>query len=184
MEVPRRRRLIPVLITAAVIALIATTAILMSRESAVDTGPATDPATDSDSAETTIASFTRKDPEAVLLSLTWESETCTYEGPTEITAGPVELVYVNGSDIDGRVDFMRLDEGYTVEDAYNRHSWPDAQTSAAFWMNSMGPWYDPVGAGRTSSWVFDLEPADYFMACGRTQPVQAVWWGGGFTVEG
>ena len=143
-----------------------------------------DPAADTGPAETT-ASFTRKAPDAVLLSLTWESETCTYEGPTELTAGPVELVFINGSEdatLVAYVNFLRLDEGKTIQDAYEGTEWPTTEHHES-WMTEMGTW-EMILAGRTASWVFDLEPADYVMVCALTQPITKAWWGGGFTVEG
>ena len=142
-------------------------------------------ATSETTATPTTTSFTRQAPEAVLLSLTWESETCTYEGPTELTAGPVELVFINGSEdatLVAYVNFLRLDEGKTIQDAYEGTEWPTTEHHES-WMTEMGTW-EMILAGRTASWVFDLEPADYVMVCALTQPITKAWWGGGFTVEG
>jgi len=153
-----------------------------SSEASVPTTVVTTSATTTaPSTTTTSAPFTRQAPEAVLLNLAWENETCTYEGPTGITAGPVELVYRNGTEVPGYVNFLKLDEGYTPEDAYNRNPWPTSQ-SRPFWTTELNT-RSSVSPGVTASWVRDLDPGDYFMVCGRWQPAEFVWWGGGFSVQ-
>jgi hypothetical protein len=51
-----------------------------------------------------------------LLQLTFDGEQCTYEGPSELSAGEVEIVYHNESSEVIWFDFGRLNEGRTTQE--------------------------------------------------------------------
>ena len=120
--------------------------------------------------------------EAVLLHLTFDGESCTYEGPTELTPGPVELRFYNESETGAAVNFLQLLEGKTYQDVIE-HTGPEPSTKhAPSWARELGSWSTTL-AGGGSNWKGDLEPASYFMVCARVFPL-AVWLRTGLTVKG
>ena len=52
----------------------------------------------------------------VPLRLTFDGESCIYEGMTELTPGPVERVFLNESEEPAAVNMVSIDEGYTLQD--------------------------------------------------------------------
>jgi hypothetical protein len=132
--------------------------------------------------ETTVASTTTTEAvEAVPLSLRFDGDSCTYEGPTELTSGPVELAFTNDSEVIGYVNFLELLEGKTVEDVIEYNGPEPTSKHAPSWTRELGTW-KPVFQGDTLHWEGDLEPGNYFMVC-IGQP-GLVWLGTGLKVEG
>ena len=117
-----------------------------------------------------------------LLRLTFDGESCTYEGPTELTGGPVELIFLNKSEASAAVNFLMLLEGKTIQDAIEYGEPYPTSKHAPSWTRELGTWRS-VAAGESHHWEGDLKPASYFMVCARTSPL-GVWFGTGLTVEG
>ncbi len=116
------------------------------------------------------------------LRLTFNGESCTYEGPTELTAGPVELIYLNESEATAAVNLVILDEGYTIQDAIDDLG-PEPSTGyAPPWTHELGTWKS-TAPGESHHWEGDLEAGLYAMVCARLSPL-GVWFGTGLTVEG
>ena len=115
------------------------------------------------------------------LRLTFDGESCTYEGPTEITAGPVTLIFLNESEETAAVNFLMLLEGKTIEDVIEYHGEEPTSKHAPSWTRELGTWR-AVRASESQHWVGDLEPASYVMVCARISPL-GVWLGTGLTVE-
>jgi hypothetical protein len=116
------------------------------------------------------------------LELTFDGESCTYEGPTEIAAGPVELFFNNNSEGTAAVNFLMLLEGKTIEDVIEYNGEEPTTKHAPSWSRELGTWR-PISAGESHHWEGELEPANYFMVCARLAPL-GVWLGTGLTVEG
>ena len=148
---------------------------------------------------TTIAA----DPDA--LHLTFNGESCTYDGPTELTPGPVELVFLNESEENARTVTVIIDEGHTVQDVIDDLGAEPSTGQQPPWTKSPpSPWVDapPWAPERGTGWStepgetfrreVDLEAGLYAMACARLSPhlpefvvtVLGVWFGTGLTVEG
>lgn len=125
------------------------------------------------------------------LRLTWDGDSCTYQGPTQVNAGPVTLDFVNESEEEFRVYLMILDEGKTVQDVIDGIGPEPATGSPPDWTHSMGTWDSAVLPGETVSWEEDLEAGIYAMVCDARLPSDldvfrpwGSWFGTGLTVEG
>ena len=138
-------------------------------------GPTTTAATASPSAT--------ENSEAVLLDLTFDGESCTFDGPTELTQGPIVLTFHNESDVDAAVNFLELLEGKTIEDVIEYNGPEPTQRHHPSWSRELGSW-SRVSAGSSHEWEAYLEPASYFMVCAQLAPPISVWLGTGLTVVG
>ena len=116
------------------------------------------------------------------LSLTFDGERCTYEGPTEMVAGSVDLVFVNESDGTATVELAELLKDKTAADLIERIQPEPSTKHAPWWTRSLGTWH-AVDPGESHLWEGDLEAGDYSMVCVRIEPL-GVWFGTGLSVEG
>jgi hypothetical protein len=142
-----------------------------------------------DSADTTLAPTTTTtatdavDP--VPLRLTFDGESCTYKGMTELTPGPVQLVFLNESEEPAAVNMVSIDEGYTLQDNIETFG-PDEPSTGhhPWWTRELGTGQS-TAPGESHHWEGDLEAGLYFMAClSLVIPQVLVWKGAGLTVEG
>ena len=120
----------------------------------------------------------------VALRLTFDGESCTYEGATELTPGPVELTFLNESEVSATVATTKIEEGHTIQDVID-HMGPEPGTEeSASWQRHLGTWR-PVAPGESYLWNGDLSVGLYAMTCGHysaTAPY-VLWFGTGLTVE-
>jgi hypothetical protein len=132
---------------------------------------------------TTTAPATTTDAvDPVPLRLTFDGESCTYEGMTELTPGPVELVFLNESEGFAAVNMVSIDEGYTIQDNID-HIGPEPSTGHhPYWTHELGTWQS-TASGESHHWEGDLEAGLYAMVCALLEPF-GVWYGTGLTVEG
>ena len=120
----------------------------------------------------------------VALRLTFDGESCTYEGATELTPGPIELTFLNESEISAAVNVTSIEEGHTIQDVIDDIGPEPGTEEAPSWLRYLGTWR-PVAPGEIYLWNEDLNVGLYSMVCGHysvTWPY-AVWFGTGLTVE-
>jgi hypothetical protein len=122
------------------------------------------------------------------LRLTFDGEDCTYEGPTELNAGPVTIDFVNEMEVDEwrpfKVNLVRHTGDETVQDMID-YLGPEPSTKhQPSWVSnpSPPPWDYPVLPGQTVNWEGNLEPGTYTMICAYPSPL-GVWFGTGLIVE-
>jgi hypothetical protein len=167
--------------------LILFTAVVLLLPSCSDTADdSTDttlaPTTTTTTAPTTTTTTDGVDP--VALRLTFNGESCTYEGATELTPGPFELTFLNESEIPAAVDWARVEEGHTIQDVIDDIGPEPGTEEAPSWLSPLGTWR-PVAPGTSYVWEEDLRVGLYSMVCGHysvTWPF-AIWFGTGLTVE-
>jgi hypothetical protein len=114
--------------------------------------------------------------------LTFDGENCTYEGLTELAAGPVVLVFHNESD--GRaaaVNLVRHTGNETIQDMIDYIGEEPSTGHHPLWTEELGTWQGVI-PGKTHLWYGDLEPGTYTMVCAFTSPL-GVWFGTGLTIE-
>jgi hypothetical protein len=119
-----------------------------------------------------------------VLRLTFDGESCTYEGATELTPGPVELTFLNESEVSAAVAMSRIEEGHTIQDVADDIGPEPGTEEAPSWLRGFGTWR-PVAPGESYLWEGDLSVGLYAMVCGHysvTAPY-AIWFGTGLTVE-
>lgn len=114
------------------------------------------------------------------LHLAFDGDNCTYDGPTDLVPGPVELVFHNDSDDWAAVNMVVLDEGYTIQDVIDDLGPEPSTGHHPPWTHELGTW-QPIQDGERHVWTGDLEEGLYAMVCARTAPL-GVWFGTGLTV--
>ena len=114
-----------------------------------------------------------------LLQLTFDGEQCTYEGPSELSAGEVEIVYHNESSEVIWFDFARLDEGRTTQDIIDYIE--DGTFDAPSW--TVQVWNQGRISANASSipTMRTVAPGLHALVCGTWTPYQG-YFGSGLTV--
>ena len=150
---PRRKRLLPALAAAAVlIAAVAATAVLVSRDSgpvaAADANPVVE----------------------------FDGTACSYEGPTLIEEGVVDFSMTNTAERDFFLQGFRMEEATLSQELA---AWPvgtDIETTPDTPMPkgvSWFSWWLQPGESQTSAWL--LEPGSYLAHCVVGNPGEHVW---------
>ncbi len=147
----------------------------------VDTVETTSTSSEPSTTEATTTT-TAETVEPVLLQLTFDGVSCTYEGPTELTPGPVELLFYNESEGSAATNMVSIDEGYTIQDVIDDLGPEPSTGHHPSWTRELGTWRSIV-PGESHHWEGDLEMGLYAMVCARLSPL-GVWFGTGLTVEG
>lgn len=114
------------------------------------------------------------------LELTWDGESCTYEGPAELRAGPATLHFHNESEGTAAVNLLRHLGDQSIQDAIDYIGEEPTTKPYPSWSREVGTWRS-VAPGATYTWEGVLEPGIHHMVCARLQPIGA-WFRGGFTV--
>lgn len=114
------------------------------------------------------------------MTLTFDGESCTFDGPTELTPGPVRYTFVNESKAPAVQVFMEVLEGKTLEDMIVNNGPEPFPSNRPSWTRELGAWWI-TKAGASDSWRKYLKPGNYFMVCASAQPIQG-WNGPWLTV--
>lgn len=138
--------------------------------------------TSSEPPTTGTATTTTDGVEPVPLRLTFNGESCIYDGKTELTPGPVELVFLNESEEAAAVNLVSIDEGYTIQDVIDDLGPEPSTGHHPPWTHELGTW-GSTAPGESHRWEGVLEADLYAMVCARLTPL-GVWFGTGLTVEG
>jgi hypothetical protein len=118
------------------------------------------------------------------LVLTFDGESCTYQGPTELRAGPVTLVFRNESDVVAASKLLRLWGDKTSQDLIEYYGEGPFTHSAPPWSATVLPGIrEPIGVGGSHRWEGTLEPGIHGWVCGGFMPDFTGWLGAAFTVE-
>ena len=117
----------------------------------------------------------------VLLQLTFDGEGCTYKGPTELTAGPVTLLFLNESEGRAAVNLLRHTGDETIQDMIEYIGEEPTTKHHPHWTQELGTW-KPVPPGESHTWKGFLKPGIHTIGCARVDPL-GVWFGGGFVVR-
>ena len=115
------------------------------------------------------------------LRLVFDGEGCTYDGPMELAAGPVDLSYTNLSEGRASIAFNRHTGDETIQDAIDHFGAGPSPIPCPSWKSDVVR--TSVAPGDTFSWEGELEPAIYHMVCYRMPPLE-VWFGTGLAVGG
>jgi len=116
----------------------------------------------------------------VPMTLTFDGEGCTFDGPTELTPGPVEYTFVNESEVPAVQNFIEVLEGMTHDDMIVSNGPEPFTGHAPSWTRGLGTWWT-TEVGASDSWELWLRPGSYFMVCGSAEPLLA-WNGPWLTV--
>ena len=117
----------------------------------------------------------------ILLQLSFDGESCTYEGPTDLKTGPVTLLFLNESEGSAAVNLVRHTGDETIQDMIDYIGEEPTTKHHPSWTRELGTWRS-VPPGESHTWEGVLEPGIHTMVCARLLPL-GVWHGGGFTVK-
>jgi hypothetical protein len=120
------------------------------------------------------------------LRLVFDGESCNYEGPTELKAGPVTIDLVNESEATFiKMNLTRHTGEETIQDAIDYIGPEPSTRTAPLWVENMGTWSGDYAAwaDKPARWEGDLEAGTYHLVCAVTVPVFSVWFGTGLIVE-
>ncbi len=115
------------------------------------------------------------------LILTFDGESCTWQYPTVLKAGPVTLLFFNESEGSAAVNLVRHTGDETIQDMIDYIGEEPSTKHYPSWTQELGTWKS-VPPGESLTWEGVLEPGIYTMGCARLEPLGG-WYGGGFTVE-
>jgi hypothetical protein len=117
-----------------------------------------------------------------VLNLTFTGDSCVYEGPELLKAGPITLNFYNEGDMQASNNFVRHLEGKTHQDMLDQMGGGDEPSiggHAPPWTEELGTW-ELIKPDKHLSWERDLTPGLYTLVCARI--TGSVWYGVGLTV--
>lgn len=114
------------------------------------------------------------------LELTFDGESCTYKGPTDLKAGPVTLFFHNESEGRAAVNLLAHTGDETIQDAIDYIGEEPTTKHHPGWTRELGTWRT-VSPDESHTWEGVLEPGIYHMVCASFS--EGGWFGTGLTVE-
>jgi hypothetical protein len=122
-----------------------------------------------------------EEAEGVCLQLTFDGESCTYAGPTDVQRGGATLIFINASTDAAAVNLLRHMPGYTHQDMLDIFGEDGTSTwHAPAWTVDYGTWKQ-IQPGKMQVWRRVLYPGIHTLVCARDNPF-LVWYGAGLTV--
>jgi hypothetical protein len=124
--------------------------------------------------------------EGKCLELSFDGESCTYEGPTDLKPGPVTLIFHNVSDNWASTNMIRLLGDKTLEDLVRYNGEEPSQQHQPSWSVSIPGTWREIPAGERHFWEGALEPGIHALVCVRTLPWPepiGVWLGTAWSIE-
>ena len=116
------------------------------------------------------------------LEISFDGETCTYKGPTDIKPGSVTLLFLNESEGGALAGLVRHKGDKTIQDMKDRFVEEPITEHGTPWTIPINlPWRG-VPPGESYVWEGDLESGIHALVCARITPY-GVWFGAGFSVE-
>ncbi len=123
-----------------------------------------------------------KPPTPPLIQLTYDGESCTYDGPALLKAGTITLHFHNESEGMAALNFVRHTGDETIQDAIDYIGEEPSYLHHPNWSAEVWGVYGGTRAGETRIWEGDLEPGIHHMVCQRFSD-GGVFFGTGLTVE-
>lgn len=95
--------------------------------------------------------------------VTYDGESCIYEGPTDLQPGPYSLQFNNESDGLAAVGLVILTRGYTIQDMIDFMD-ENPNADRPYWAKGLGT-YKFIEAGEDYSWDLELETGEHTLVC-------------------
>ena len=121
-------------------------------------------------------------PTPPLIQLTFDGESCTYEGPTSLKAGPVTLLFLNESEGFAAVDLLKHNGDQTIQDMIDYFGEEPSTKHHPSWSTEFLDVWGYIEAGKSRTWRGGLESGIHTIVCVKQIP-NGVWFGTGLTVE-
>ncbi len=123
-----------------------------------------------------------KEVEGICLELSFDGESCTYVGPTDLKSGPVTLLFLNKSEDGAMANLVRHTGDKTYQDMIDYIGEEPSKISAPVWADGVPGVLGEVKAGESRIWEGVLEQGIHTLLCINLTPF-GVWLGVGLTVE-
>ena len=117
-----------------------------------------------------------------LLLLTFDGESCSYEGPTTLKAEPITLQFLNESEGGAAMNLVRHTGDETIQDMLDTFVDGYSEGHHPSWTVEVRGVWRRVNPGKSFTWEGVLEPGIHTLVCARLSPL-GVWFGTGLTVE-
>lgn len=109
-----------------------------------------------------------EDVEIKEATLTFDGETCLYEGPEQITEGEFAITLISDSELEAEWWVYRIDDDKTWEDMVDYISPPGSVIQPPSWSSSVLKSTDPE---NPNTGIFKLQPGLYAINCCTCQEV-------------
>lgn len=120
--------------------------------------------------------------EDIRLELTFNGESCTYKGSTDLKSGPVTLLFNNASEKMASANLLKHTGDQTIQDAIDYIGEGPTTKHHPYWTEEIQGVWTFINAGDSHTFKGDLEPGIYHVVCVGSEPI-AAWFGVGLTVE-
>jgi hypothetical protein len=118
----------------------------------------------------------------ICLELTFDGQSCLYEGPKNMKTEPVTIIFLNESDVVAAANLLRIRGDKTLQDLIDYIGEEPSTQHHPFWSREVSGVWEYVDPGDSHTWKGVLESGGYALVCARITPL-GVWLGDGFTVE-
>ena len=115
-----------------------------------------------------------------VVQLTFDGEQCTYEGPSVLSAGEVEIVYHNETAESAWFNFVRLDEGRTTQDMLDYAADPNNRGAPSWTVGVLALNLVPANSSSTPV-MRTVAPGLHSLVCGQ-EPSFDAYFGAELTV--
>ena len=120
--------------------------------------------------------------EGTCMELSFDGESCTYIGPSDLKPGSVTILFINDSEANASMNLVRHKEGKTIEDMLETFVDGYAESHHPSWTEEIRGVFRNIPSGRRHIWEGDLKSGIHTLVCARLSPL-GVWFGTGLTVE-
>jgi len=119
--------------------------------------------------------------EGPCMALTYNCDTCIYEGPSELEPGPITFLYINNCEgYLSSVNLVRHRHDEPMQDMIDYLGEEPSSKHAPPWVTQLNIWH-LTRYGEVHAWEGVLEPGIHTMVCACGQ--LGIWYGGGFVVQ-
>jgi hypothetical protein len=122
-----------------------------------------------------------EEAEGICLEVTFDGDSCIYEGPSRLHAGPVTLFFHNESGSSAAVNLVRHIGDETIQDVIDYIGEEPSTKHHPSWTEELGT-ASITDRSETHTWEGVLEAGIHHMVCYTVRPFGG-WFGAGFTVE-
>ncbi len=120
--------------------------------------------------------------ETPTLKLTFYGDSCSYNGPKLLKAGPVSLHFFNESEDSAAVNLVRHKGDKTIKDMMELFVEEPSTAHHPDWTTEINGVWKVINAGESHIWKGTLEPGIHTLVCARIKPF-GVWFGAGLMVK-
>jgi hypothetical protein len=92
------------------------------------------------------------------LQLSFDGESCTYQGPAELNSGPVTLIFLNESEAGASANMVRHTRGKTIQDMKDTFVAEPKTGHRPGWATEIKGLWDGIPVGESNFWEGILEP--------------------------